>query len=99
MNKTIVRVVARIVTRPDKVEAFKAVAFELVEGSRKEPGCVSYELLQNLSDPTDFTFVEQWADTAALDVHMTAPALSAALGKVGPLLAAPPDIRRYATVK
>ena len=96
---TAVRVVARLVAKPDKVEALTAVLLSIVEPTRKEAGCQSYELLQNNADPADFTFVEAWESGAALDAHMKAPHLTAALGKLGDLLGAAPDIRRYSALR
>lgn len=96
---TTVRVVARLVAKSDKVEALKSVLLSIIEPTRSEAGCKSYELLQNSADPADFTFVEAWESAAALDAHMKSPHLTAALGKLGDLLGAAPDIRRYTTLR
>lgn len=93
-----VRVVARVVARPGKVEELRAVLQGLVEPTRKEPGCVTYELLQNKADPTDFTFVEEWSSEAALDAHLQSPHLRNARMRLPDLAAADPDIRRYTVV-
>lgn len=93
-----VRVVARITARPDTVSELHALLLGLLEPTRREPGCLRYQLLQNLADPTDFTFVEEWADETALNAHFTTPHLQAVLAKAPPLLAAEPDIRRYTLI-
>jgi len=95
LSDSTVRVVARVVALPDKVEDLKAVLLALIEPTRQEAGCVQYELLHNSSDPTDFTFVETWASDADLDRHLTSPHLQEAFERVEGLLAAMPDIRRY----
>lgn len=94
-----VRVVARLVSKPDKVEEFKAILLTIIEPTRKEAGCTRYELLQNSSDPTDFTFVEEWESGAALDAHMGQPHIGAALGKARDLMGGAPDVRRYTTLR
>lgn len=94
-----VRVVARIVARPGKVEELRAVLQGLVEPTRKEPGCITYELLQNKNDATDFTFVEEWCSEADLDAHLQSPHLQHARVRMPELAAADPDIRRYTVVK
>ncbi|MBL6750866.1 MAG: antibiotic biosynthesis monooxygenase [Nevskia sp.] len=99
MSSTSVRVVARLIAKPDKVEAFKALMSGIVDPTRKESGCIRYELLQNQADPTDFTFVEEWASKAALDAHMQTPHITGALGKAGEMLGGAPDIRFYTTVR
>ncbi len=71
------------------------VLLGLVEPTRVENGCIVYELFLNNSDPTDFTFVEEWTDDAALDAHLESPHLIEAGTKLDYLLAEEPDIRRY----
>jgi quinol monooxygenase YgiN len=90
-----IQVVARITAKADKVEALKSVLLALVAPTRAEPGCVSYQLCQNRSDPTDFVFVEAWASEAAIDGHMKTAHVGDALAQAQSLLASPPDIRSY----
>jgi len=51
--------------------------------------------LQNQQDPTDFTFVEEWADDAAIDQHLRSAHLQRAFAQAAGLLAGQPDIQRY----
>ena len=89
------KVILRLSAKPDKVDELKRVLIGLATPTRKEPGCLSYEIFQNLADPRDFTFVEEWASDAALDAHWQAPHTRDALARGVPLLAAAPDDRRY----
>ncbi|NMG20053.1 putative quinol monooxygenase [Brasilonema bromeliae] len=98
MTHQTIRVVARIIALPEKVETVKAVLLEIIEPTRQEAGSIKYELLQNQSDPTDFTFVEEWASDDALDTHLATPHLNEAGAKLASLLAAEPDIRRYSVL-
>ncbi|CDH47231.1 MAG: antibiotic biosynthesis monooxygenase [Candidatus Competibacteraceae bacterium] len=95
MSNATVKVVARITARPDQVRELQALLHCLLEPTRKEPGCIHYQLLWNRADPTDFTFVEEWADDAALDAHLLTPHVQNALAQAQSLLATAPDIRRY----
>ncbi|MBD2495732.1 putative quinol monooxygenase [Nostoc sp. FACHB-280] len=95
MSNQTLRVVARLIALPDKVEELKALLLSIIEPTRQEAGVISYELLQNQSDPTDFTFVEEWTSAEALDTHLNSPHLQAALVKLEGLVATAPDIRRY----
>ncbi|MBO3459032.1 antibiotic biosynthesis monooxygenase [Aetokthonos hydrillicola Thurmond2011] len=90
-----VRVVARMVALPDKIEELKAILLELIPPTRKEAGCIKYELLQNNSDPTDLTFVEEWTSEDALNNHLLSEHIQIAVTKLENLVAAEPDIRRY----
>jgi quinol monooxygenase YgiN len=96
--KECLRVVARIVAKPDKVGELRSLLTDLIDPTRKEKGCRIYELLQNTTDPTDFTFVEEWDTDASLDAHLSAEHIQEALAKFPELTAAPPDIRRYRLV-
>lgn len=95
MSKTTIRVVARVVALPDKVEEVKSVLMGIIEPTRKEEGCIVYELLQNQEDPTDFTFVEEWESQALLDNHLASAHLAEADSQLEGLVAAEPDIRFY----
>lgn len=89
------RVVARVVALPDKIEALKAVLLALVKPTRQEVGCLQYDLLQNQEDLTDFTFVEQWESLQHLQSHLASVHLQTALTQIEGLVASPPDIRCY----
>jgi quinol monooxygenase YgiN len=93
-----VRVIARIAARSDTVEDVRNVLFGLIEPTRKEEGCVTYELLQSVADPTEFTFVEEWTSDAALEAHLATDHVQAVLAKTPSLLSGSPDIRRYTLV-
>jgi quinol monooxygenase YgiN len=88
-------VIARIKARPGKVNELLSVLSSLVEPTRKEPGCISYNLLQNNEDPTDLAFVEEWQNTKALESHFATRHFKDALVKLPNLVAAEPDIQRY----
>ena len=53
-------------------ELIKAVTPAL-EATRKEVGCVYYDLSQNLQQPETLTFTECWENREALQSHFTAP--------------------------
>jgi len=95
MSKTTLRVVARLVAFPDKVAELKSLLLSVIEPTRKEKGCIKYELLQNQADPTDFTFVEEWESADLLDLHLGSTHIQDAVQKLDGLAVGPPDIRRY----
>ena len=98
INKT-VRVLARITVRPDKIEELTSILRSLVRETRKEHGCISYQLLQNKADPGDFTFVEEWESDSAIDAHFITAHMQDAFSKAASLLAKEPDIRRYDVIE
>lgn len=98
MPETTLRVVARVLALPGKVEELRAVLTSLIEPTRREPGCIAYELLHNRHDPNDFTFLETWVDEDALDEHLASEHFQAAAEKLRTLVAAEPDVQRYTVV-
>lgn len=65
-----VKVIAKFFVKEEKVEEFLKLASVLVEESRKEEGCVSYNLLQDVSNPQTLIMVEEWASAKILKTHM-----------------------------
>lgn len=99
MPQNTLRVVARIIAQPDNIDEVRSCLSDLIEPTRKEPGCISYELLQNKSDPSDFTFVEEWESDDAVDAHLKTDHLQNAVSRVTGLITTAPDIRKYSLVR
>jgi quinol monooxygenase YgiN len=59
----------------------------LVDATRAEEGCLSYDLFESASTPGTFVTVERWTDSAALDAHMEAPHVAAAFAAADGALA------------
>ncbi len=87
-----IHVMARIVVKPESAEPAREILRELVAASRREPGCVSYELFQRPDARHVFQTFEAWRDQAAVDGHMKAPHVGAAIAAAGPLFSAAPEI-------
>jgi quinol monooxygenase YgiN len=66
-------VIAVMNLAPGSAEDVKKAAEPLLEATRKENGCISYDLYQSVSDPDQMTFVEEWESRAAIDAHMKQP--------------------------
>ena len=93
-----VRVIARVTSQPDKVEELKSILLNLVEPTRSEKGCVSYQLLQDKTDSAEFVFIEEWTSDSAIDAHMTTSHVQDALSKAQSLFAKAPDINKYVII-
>ncbi|MBN2814909.1 MAG: antibiotic biosynthesis monooxygenase [Bacteroidales bacterium] len=64
---------ARVFVKPDHVADFVTAAKAMVDSSNMEPGCISYQLFRHAYDSTQFIFVEEWKDQAAIDAHFAMP--------------------------
>ncbi len=94
-----VRVVAHFAVKAECVDDFIAAAREtLVAPTVSEPGCIQYDLCQDLSDPTRFVMVEEWETAEALEVHLAQESLQQAVGALTPMAAAAPVVQRLRTV-
>ncbi len=90
-----IRIMARISSRPQAEIQLRQILRDLVDPSRKEAACISYELFQNEENPIEFVTMEQWADQAGAEAHSTTPHVADAIAKAGNLLAQPPLIQRF----
>ena len=62
-------VVAHIHAKPGQEAALRAILEGFVAPTRKEDGCLRYDLFVDLSDVGKFTFIEEWTSTEALEAH------------------------------
>ena len=92
------RIVAHVTARAGKIEETKALLLGLTGPTRKEAGCIRYELHQNNANPLDLTFIEEWESDATLDAHLQSAHLAAAFEKMPALMDGLPDIRRYTMI-
>jgi len=88
-------IIARISSTAAGAEQLREILSALVGPSRKEPGCLSYELFQDEENPPDFITLERWADDHAADAHLGTPHVAAAIGQATSLLGQPPLIHRF----
>jgi quinol monooxygenase YgiN len=75
MPKEGVILVAMVKAKPGQEDAVKETLESLVEPTRKESGCLCYNLHQAKDDKSQFMFYEQWASKEALDAHSKTPHL------------------------
>lgn len=62
-------VIATLTIRPGSLEALRKPAAACIEATRKEDGCISYELFSSVIDPEKLVFVEKWETRGALTAH------------------------------
>ncbi len=92
MNAKSVTVVAQIRAKPGKEAAVRKELLSLIGPSRKDAGCLNYDLHQAADNPALFMFHENWSSKAHLDQHLRKPDLQAVLARVGDLAAEAPQI-------
>ncbi len=74
-----IHVVALIPAKPDAVDDVRSALGTLAEETRKEEGCVAYDVYTSGADPATFVTVEVWRAQADLDAHFATPHMAAAM--------------------
>ena len=87
-----ITVVATFQARPGREADLKKALTGLVAPTRKEAGCINYDLHVLPEDPAKFLFHENWTTKARLDVHLQSAHIMALLPRVDELCVAPPEI-------
>jgi quinol monooxygenase YgiN len=92
-----------VITHVDVTGQFKDEAIvmmkKLAADSRREPGAARFEVWQQNNRLNHFTVVEVWKDQAALDAHNLAAGTREFREKLGGMMGALYDDRRYRTLE
>jgi quinol monooxygenase YgiN len=91
-------VVAEMQAKPGKEEELRRAVLSIVEPTRKEDGCVQYDLHVHTSDPGRFVFYENWTSPSHLDRHAVSSHIQAFRAAIADLVAAPPQIETYTRI-
>ena len=62
-------IVAKRILKQGVKEAYMETVKPLIDASRKEEGCISYDLFEDTKNPNVLAFIERWKDQAAIDFH------------------------------
>lgn len=90
-----IKVVAKCIVKIKEIENFKKYVAELIVLSRKDEGNISYELYEDIENPSILTFIEEWQDKKVLDQHMSSKHFVDTFTKLNPLQQEQMDINIY----
>jgi quinol monooxygenase YgiN len=76
-------------------DRLEAELLNLVEPTRREPGCLQYDICRSATDPHDVVVFERWQTPSDFDAHMRTPYVGAFMGKVSDLCGQDVEIRAY----
>jgi len=79
----VLNIVARIKASPGQAEALEKEMKVLVDDTRKEAGCIRYDLFRDTQDPDIFVFVEEWETRPLWEGHMAGDAIRAFNARIG----------------
>ncbi len=98
MSESTIRVIAQVIARTETITEVHTILQAIVAPTRREIGCLNYQLFRNNAYEAEFLFIEEWVDEQAIEAHFATPHIQEALTKITPLLAASPNIQRYRLV-
>ncbi|WP_413098138.1 putative quinol monooxygenase [Streptomyces sp. Inha503] len=87
-----VTVIARFTPAPDRAPQLRALLEGMIDPTRSEPGCRSYDLYTTESAAPDFVLLERYQDSAALKAHRTTAHYTAYRAQLSDLLAKPVEV-------
>ena len=94
-----VHVLALFIAAPGKEAELEEALLALIEPTRKEAGCIRYDLTRGLGKPAEFAFIEEWESGDHLDAHLQTAHVAEVGSKIPPLLGAPVSIERYRLIR
>lgn len=96
--KTNLTVIAYIFAKPGEEQRVRTALLSLVEETRKEKGCINYDLHESEDNPAHFVMYENWRSAADLEEHARSAHLRDFGKKMGPFLERPTEITKWKMV-
>lgn len=88
-------VVAVMCAKKGQEEVLEHELRALITPTRKEKGCINYDLHRSADNRAEFLFHETWTSSDALQEHLKSDHLAKFLRNVESVLARPPEIKLW----
>jgi quinol monooxygenase YgiN len=85
--------VGRVTTDAQRREELVRVGQAVAQASRAEDGCIDYRIYQDMENPDEFVFVEEWESDEALRRHFATSHVAEFMQAILATLAGPPDVK------
>jgi len=90
-----VTIIATLYAKAGQEDALAARMREMTFETRKEAGCILYQLQVSNDDPREFIMVEYWRDAEAVALHDASPHMAALVADLPALVDRPVAVRKY----
>jgi len=87
-------VYCKLTPDPEKTDEFLSVVKELIDKTRTEPGCVSFELVKADNGPY-YALAEKFIDRDALRAHTQYDYFTSLFPRLKSLLTVPPEVTNH----
>jgi quinol monooxygenase YgiN len=94
-----ITIIAKSILKPGKKEDFKVLIEELIRESRKEKGCISYNLYEDINHSNILTFIEEWKDEEAIKLHNESKHVTGIVPKLSELREGKSEINLYKLIE
>lgn len=89
-----IHVVANLRFKENHLEEVLPLLTKMTNGAKREKGCISYELVQDLKNKGQFFTLEVWENQADLDTHLNSDSVKSMLATAKSFFQAEPDIHQ-----
>ncbi|MDR1350594.1 MAG: antibiotic biosynthesis monooxygenase [Zoogloeaceae bacterium] len=94
-----IKVVAKNILQDGTKDQALALLEEMVTATRKEDGCITYELYESDGNPNIITFIEEWESLAKLTAHINSEHFKRIIPAVGKFVAEDSPVEIYRRLK
>lgn len=91
-------VVADFDVKQECVDKFIRLAADCTRNTHKENGNLSYKVFRGREDNSKFTFIEEWLNDTAIEIHNATPHFKLFIESVTPLINGEPSIKQIMRV-
>lgn len=88
-------ITVKFIAQPARRNEIISLCTGMLEPSRKEIGCVSYNFYQDITDQNSFFFFEEWKDQESIDSHNASPHFLLFVSLFEPLIIGKADINVF----
>lgn len=93
-----IRVTAAFVAKPGQEDELIAAMSHAASLTRREEGCVEYELHRSTDNPQSFVMIEKWKSQQDLESHLQMSYIQELFQAAERILAGPPTISTWTRV-
>lgn len=90
-----ITIVAKSVIKQGRIDEYKLLTERLINESRKEKGCISYNLYQDTKNCNILTFIEEWENDEVIKIHNNSQHFTSIVPKFADLRESISEINLY----
>ncbi|MBX2853555.1 MAG: antibiotic biosynthesis monooxygenase [Rhodobacteraceae bacterium] len=94
----LLHIIARIQAAPGQADALETEMRQLVDDTRKEPGCLRYNLTRGTENGDLFVFIEEWESHDHWRQHMEGAAIRSYRARIGDGMVAASEVMQLGQV-